>query len=45
MNFERIKKNYDTHLWTKDMVKVSVRKNIITPEQYKLITKEEYTAE
>lgn len=43
MNFERIKKNYDTHLWTKEMVKLAVKKNIITDNQYKLITGEDYT--
>lgn len=43
MNFERIKKNYETKLWSKEMVKKAVEKKIITKEQYKQITNEEYS--
>lgn len=42
MMFEKIKRFYDLGLWTKDMVKNAVKKNVITPEQYKEITREEY---
>lgn len=42
MMFEKIKRFYDLGLWTKDMVNNAVKKNIITPEQYKEITGEEY---
>lgn len=44
MNYETIKKNYEKGLWSKSMVKVAVKKGIITKEQYKEITGEEYTA-
>lgn len=42
MNFATIKKNYERGLWSKAMVKMAVRKGIITSEQYKEITGEEY---
>ena len=42
MNFETIKKNYERGLWNKIMVKTAVRKGIITPEEYKIITGEDY---
>lgn len=45
MTFEMIKKNYDRGLWNKQMVKIAVAKGIITEEQYKEITKEEYVAQ
>ena len=38
MNFETVKKNYDKGLWTAALVKMAVRKGIITKEQYKEIT-------
>lgn len=41
--FEIIKKNYERGLWSKQMVAVAVKKGIITPEQYKEITGEEWT--
>ena len=44
MNFETIKKNYDRKLWSKAMVKMAVRKGIITKEQYKEIVGEAYGA-
>lgn len=42
MNFETIKKNYDRGLWSVSMVKMAVRKGIITKEQYKEITGKDY---
>lgn len=42
MNYETIKKNYDRKLWNKRMVKMAVRKGIITRTQYKQITGETY---
>ena len=40
--YERIKKFYDLGLWNKDMVRTAVEKGLITPEQYKTITGEDY---
>ena len=42
MNFKIIKRNYDKGLWSKQMVKTAVKKGVITKEEYKLITLEEY---
>lgn len=42
MNFETIKKNYERGLWNKVMVKMAVRKGMITREQYQEITGEAY---
>ena len=42
MNFETVKKNYEKGLWTKTLVKKAIRKGIITKEQYKEITNENY---
>ena len=42
MNYEIIKKNYDRGLWSRAMVRVAVKKGIITPEEYREITDEEY---
>lgn len=42
MNFATIKKNYDRGLWSKTMVKMAVRKGVITKEQYEEITGEVY---
>lgn len=42
MNFDTVKKNYEKGLWSKAMVKVSVKKGVITKEQYKEIVGEEY---
>lgn len=42
MNFETIKRNYERKLWTKQMVKMAVRKGVITKEQYTEITGEAY---
>lgn len=42
MNFKTIKKNYERGLWSLTMVKMAVRKGIITKAQYLEITGEEY---
>ena len=42
MNFATIKKNYDRGLWSDAMVKMAVKKGIITKEQYTEITGKEY---
>ena len=41
MSFETVKRNYDRGLWNKAMVKMAVRKGVITREQYKEITGKE----
>ena len=43
MNFETIKKNFDKGLWNKQMVKMAVKKGVITREQYIEITGEFYS--
>jgi uncharacterized XkdX family phage protein len=42
MNFKMIKRNFDKGLWSLAMVKTAVRKGVITKEEYKEITGEEY---
>ncbi|MGM9917615.1 XkdX family protein [Anaerotignum sp.] len=42
MNFDTIKKNYEKGLWPAAMVKLAVRKGLITKEEYTKITGEEY---
>ena len=42
MSFERIKYNYDAGLWSKQMVRMAVRKGVITKEQFKEIVGEDY---
>lgn len=42
MNFATIKRNFDRGLWSKQMVKMAVRKGIITKAQYEEITGEAY---
>lgn len=44
MTYEQIKRNFDKKLWNAKMVAVAVRKGIITAEQYKEITGEDYSA-
>ena len=44
MTYEQIKKNYDRKLWNARMVAVAVRKGVITAEQYKEITGQNYQA-
>lgn len=38
MNYQTIKRNYEKGLWSAAMVKLAVRKGIITREQYTEIT-------
>lgn len=42
MNFATIKKNYEKGLWNIAMVKMAVKKGIITKDEYKEITGMEY---
>ena len=42
MNFEQIKRNYDRGLWNKTLVRMAVRKGIITAEEYAEIVGEDY---
>lgn len=42
MTFESIKRNFDRKLWNEKMVAVAVKKGLITPEQYREITKKEF---
>ena len=44
MNFETIKKNYERKLWNKAMVKIAVRKGVITAAEYQEITGETLNA-
>ena len=43
MSFEMIKKNFDKGLWNIVMVKIAVKKGIITKEQFQEITGVEYS--
>ena len=42
MNYETIKRNYERGLWNAAMVKMAVRKGVITREQFEEITGEKY---
>jgi len=42
MNYETIKRNYERGLWNIAMVKMAVRKGVITKEQFKEITGKDY---
>lgn len=42
MTYEIIARNYARGLWTKMMVRIAVRKGVLTKEQYKMLTGEEY---
>ena len=42
MSFEMIKRNYDRGLWTVAMVKIAVRKGVITKQQFFEITQQQY---
>lgn len=44
MSFEMVAQNYEKGLWTIKMVKMAVRKGVITREQFKTITGQDYTA-
>ena len=43
MSYERIKYFFEAGLWSKPMVKMAVRKGVITKEQYREIIGENYT--
>lgn len=42
MNYQTIKKNYERGLWNIAMVKMAVKKGVITKEQFKEITGKQY---
>ena len=42
MNFQAIKRNYDRGLWSAAMVKMAVKKGVITQKQYTEITGKAY---
>ena len=42
MTYELVKRNYDRCLWTAQMVRLAVRKGVITKEQFKEITGQDY---
>jgi uncharacterized XkdX family phage protein len=42
MNYKQIKINFDKGLWSKAMVKLAVKKGVITAEEYEEITGEAY---
>lgn len=42
MSFERVKAYYEAGMWSKPMVKMAVRKGVITKEQYTEIVGEAY---
>lgn len=42
MSYELIKRNFERGLWTEAMVRVAVKKGVITKEQFKEITGVEY---
>ena len=42
MKYETMKLNFEMHLWTVAMVRMAVRKGVITPAQFKEITGENY---
>lgn len=42
MNYEQVKSNYERGLWGIALVRMAVRKGIITREQFKEITGQDY---
>lgn len=42
MTYELLKRNFDRGLWTAQMVRLAVRKGVITKEQFKEITGQDY---
>ena len=42
MNYETVKKNFERGLWNVAMVRMAVRKGVITKEQFKEITGQDY---
>ena len=43
MNYEIILKNYQKGLWNRAMVALAVKKGVLTPDQYREITGENYS--
>ena len=41
--FATVKKYYDLGVWTKEQVKNGVAKGWLTPEEFKVVTGEDYT--
>ena len=42
MTYDLVKRNFDRGLWTAQMVRLAVRKGVITKEQFKEITGNDY---
>lgn len=42
MTYDLVKRNFDRGLWTAQMVRLAVRKGVITKEQFKEITGQGY---
>ena len=42
MTYELVKRNFDQGLWTEQMVRLAVRKGVISKEQFKKITGKDY---
>ena len=42
MNFATIKRNYDKGLWNLNMVRMAVRKGVISKQEFKDITGQDY---
>lgn len=42
MTFDLVKRNFDRGLWTAQMVRLAVKKGVITKEQFKEITGKDY---
>lgn len=42
MNYATIKRNFDKGLWNLNMVRMAVRKGVITKDEFKDITGQEY---
>lgn len=42
MTFDIVKRNFDQGLWTVQMVRLAVRKGVITKDQFKEITGKDY---
>ena len=42
MNFDDIKRNYDKGLWNITLVRIAVKKGVITTAQFKEITGQKY---
>ena len=42
MTFELVKRNFDQGLWTEQMVRLAVKKGVISKDQFKEITGKDY---